>query len=62
MNGLRSTIGTYGVHELKLYPFLNTPLILGIERDPQLDPRWVKKAINMRFYPNKIAMKSDELN
>ena len=29
---------------------------------PSLDPRWVKKAINIRFYPNKIAMKSGELN
>ena len=27
MNGLRSTIGIYGFHELKLRPFLNTPIV-----------------------------------
>ena len=30
MNGLRSTIGTKGFHELKIQPFLNTPIIPGI--------------------------------
>ena len=32
MNGLRRTKGLYGFHELKLRPFLNTPIRPGIIR------------------------------
>ena len=30
MDGFRATIGIYGFHELKLRPFLNTPIRPGI--------------------------------
>ena len=32
LSGLRSTIGIYGFHELKLRPFLNTPIRPGLIR------------------------------
>lgn len=63
MNGLRNAIGTYGVHELKLFPVsLNTPLILGIGRGPHLTPLGKKGYSYKTNSPNKIAMKSGEIN
>ena len=42
MNGLRSTIGIYGFYELKLRPFLNSPIRPGIiHSGTKLSREWV---------------------
>ena len=51
MNGLRRTKGIYSFHELKLRPFLNTPIRPGIIHS------WTKlslEAIHLRPHPNNI--------
>ena len=58
MNGLRSTIGIYSFHELKLRPFLNTPIRPGIiqliDRNHRWYPHRVKEAIHIRLQPNNV--------
>ena len=54
MNGLRSTIGIYSFHELKLRPFLNTPIRPGIiqliDRNHRWYPRRVKEDIHIIIF------------
>ena len=65
MNRLRSTIGMYGFHELKLWSFLKAsirPTIIRyeggsfkfIDRDPHWYSRRIKEAIHIRIHLNSI--------
>ena len=48
MNGLKSTIGIHGFHELKLRPFLNTPIVTLRSEDGDGGENVAEK-VNSRF-------------
>ena len=60
MKGLRSTIGIYGFHEFKLWPFLNAPIRLGIIRSGTklslLTETLTGTLVELRDYPHKTSV------
>ena len=69
LSGLRSTIGIYGFHELKLRPFLNTPIRPGIIRSGTKLSLLTEtlmhcmvlsymESVHMRLHPNNINRNS----